>query len=200
VTRWVLGHADATRPASAVADALVAAIAPGRAALGRWLRGPEATARGAHRDALVAAGVPAAVADPLADAEWTASLLDVAEAAERGRLAPAEAGRRYFALAERIDFPWLLARCAEARSDARWDRQAVDGLVEDVLDARRRLVAVPTDTLPAKSLAVVDDVLRDLRMAPRVPLAALLVLVRELRRLADVVSDPLAHRGQDRPW
>jgi NAD-specific glutamate dehydrogenase len=198
--RWIVGHADATPDAAAVAAKLGDAIAPVRAALPTWLAGPEAEAFAQRRAALAAAGLGEATAGALAAAEWTAGALDVVAAAEHGGLTVAEAGRRYFGLAAAIDFPWILARLADASSEDRWERDAVAGLVEDVHAARRRLVAGVPDALPPGPLGRVQAALHDLRAAPRAPLAALLVLVRELRRLADLASDPLARREQGAAW
>jgi NAD-specific glutamate dehydrogenase len=71
----------------------------------------------------------------------------------------------------------------------RWQRRAVEGLVEDLLRARRRLTRLALergrDAVPTRPLAAVQDLLRDLRAAPRVGLAGLQVAVREIRRLAE---------------
>ncbi len=62
-------------------------------------------------------------------------------------------------------------------------------LIEDLLRARRRLAlaSVGGRVPPPRSLAGVQALVRDLRAAPRVGLAALEVVVRELRRLADEI-------------
>src|SRR5439155_1686984 len=96
--------------------------------------------------------------------------------------------------AERVT-KWMLANtdparpAAEAGEDDRWQEQAVEGLFEDVLRARRRLARLalegPDAAAAARSLGKVQDLIRDLRAAPRTSLAALQVVVRELRRAAE---------------
>ena len=80
---------------------------------------------------------------------------------------------------------WLWARLAEAGEDDRWQERAVEGLIEDVLRARRRLARLALEGAAARSLGKVQDLIRDLRAAPRTSLAALQVVVRELRRAAE---------------
>jgi hypothetical protein len=62
-------------------------------------------------------------------------------------------------------------------------------MVEDLLRARRRLTRLAlergTVVLPERAFAGVQALIRDLRTAPRVGLAALEVVVREIRRLAE---------------
>ena len=58
-----------------------------------------------------------------------------------------------------------------------------------MLRARRRLARLalegPDAAAAARSLGKVQDLIRDLRAAPRTSLAALQVVVRELRRAAE---------------
>jgi NAD-specific glutamate dehydrogenase len=102
---------------------------------------------------------------------------------------PEMAAVRYYGLGQHVDFAWLGSRLAEAGEEDRWQRRAVEGLVEDCLRARRRMTRQAlergTDVPPARPLAAIQGLVRDLRTAPRVELAALAVVVREIRRLAE---------------
>jgi len=104
-----------------------------------------------------------------------------------------ELGQRYYALGQRVDFAWLLARLDEVGDEDRWQRRAVAGLEEDLWRARGRLALAAPDAIPPRPMEAVHDLVRDLRAAPRVTLAALQVVVRELRRLAENVrgEEPL---------
>jgi glutamate dehydrogenase len=111
---------------------------------------------------------------------------------------PEAAAAPYYALGQQIDFAWLWARLACASEDDRWQRRAVEGLVDDLLRARRQLthaVLARGGQPPARPLAAIADLLRDLRAAPRTSLAALEVAVREVRRLAESVAEE-----RTRPW
>jgi NAD-specific glutamate dehydrogenase len=109
---------------------------------------------------------------------------------------PEAVATSYYALGEFIDFAWLWARLAEAGEEDRWQRRAAEGLIEDLLTARRRLTRLAladAAALPSRALALVQSMIRDLRGAPRVTLAGLAVVAREFRRLAD---DAASSRGQ----
>ena len=106
---------------------------------------------------------------------------------------PEAAGAAYYALGQHVDFGWMFARLAEAGDDDRWQRRAAEGLIEDLLRARRRLTRRrlddPTGALPERALGAVQALIRDLRAAPRVSLAALQVVVGEIRQLAEEGRD-----------
>jgi glutamate dehydrogenase len=159
-----------------------------RSRLGEWIAGAEAESFQRLRSELEIAGLPAELARELATADWLTGALDVVTVAREMGVDPEQAAARYYGLGEQIDFAWLWARLAEAGETDRWQRRAVEGLVEDLLRARRRLTRLTLDPghpLPARPLAEVQELVRDLRAAPRVSLAALQVVVREIRRLAE---------------
>jgi len=198
-SRWVLGHTDAAKSAAVVVEALAAHVATVRDGLEAHLAGSEAGVFAQRAGALERAGLPAATARRLAAGELLPGLLDAVLAARDHELDPREAARRYWALADAVDFAWLAGRIAEVVPEDRWQRRALDGLLDDVGDARRRLVARPLAALPLGALGALGDLVRDLRASPRISLAALLVVARELRRLADIVT-PLARRERTDPW
>jgi len=125
----------------------------------------------------------------LATADWLTGALDVVTVARETGVAPEEVAACYYGLGKHVDFAWLWARLGELEEGDRWQRRAVEGLVEDALRVRRGLARLTLErgpsALPAPPLAAVQDLLRDLRAAPRVGLAGLHVLVTELRRLAE---------------
>jgi NAD-specific glutamate dehydrogenase len=118
-------------------------------------------------------------------------MLDVAAVARDAWTEPETAAACYYGLEQHLDFAWLWARLADAGEEDGWLRRAAEGLVDDLLRARRRLAAAMLwdgpRALPVRPLAAVQELLRDLRAAARTPLPALAVVVREIRRLADGV-------------
>ena len=188
MTKWVLANTDAARPAVEVAAELSEATPRVRDRLPEWIAGAEAESFAKLRSELEIAGLPAALANHLATADWLTGALDVVTVARAAGVDPEAAAARYYGLGQQLDFAWLWARLAEAGEDDRWQERAVEGLVEDVLRARRRLARLAlegTDGAAARSLGKVQDLIRDLRAAPRTSLAALQVVVRELRRAAE---------------
>src|SRR5437016_3048527 len=176
-------------PAAEVAAELSEAIGRVRGRLPEWIAGTEAESFAKLRSELEIAGLPAALARDLATADWLVGALDVVTVAHAAGVDPQAAAARYYGLGQQLDFAWLWARLAEAGEDDRWQEQAVEGLVEDVLRARRRLARLALEgadaAAAARSLGKVQDLIRDLRAAPRTSLAALQVVVRELRRAAE---------------
>ncbi len=200
VTRWVLRSTDPTRPAADVAAALAAAVASARERLSSWVVGGEAEALQKRIAALEIAGLPAELARRMALAEWLPAVLDVVTVSERLALDVDTAGARWGALAGVLDFEWLLARLREtATDDDRWQQRATGALADDLHEARRRLVALPDAAEAARVLGPVQELLRDLRAAPRVTLAALLVVAREIRRVSDPLTPP-ARPGRGSSW
>ena len=187
VTKWILANTDPARPAAEVAAELGDATARVRGRLPEWIAGAEAEAFARLRSELEIAGLPVALAHDLATADWLVGALDVVTVARAAGVDPEAAATCYYGLGQQLDFAWLWTRLAEAAEDDRWQERAVEGLVEDVLRARRGLarLALEGGDGAARSLGKVQDLIRDLRAAPRTSLAALQVVVRELRRAAE---------------
>ncbi len=115
------------------------AVAEVVAAVPGLLAGDAAIAFTAARDALIAEGVPAAVAAQIAGAEWALSALDIAtEAAERTVDVEYAAGV-HFQLADRLRLDWLRSRVAALPRADRWQTEARAALRDDVSDCARAL-------------------------------------------------------------
>ncbi|HYV57915.1 MAG TPA: NAD-glutamate dehydrogenase domain-containing protein, partial [Candidatus Nitrosopolaris sp.] len=188
LTKWVMTNADATRPAAAVAAELGEAVGRVRPRLAAWVAGAEAESFQKLVSELEIAGLPASLARDLTDAEWLTGALDVVTAARDFGVELEAAGKQYYALEEHLGFAWLEDRLAEVSAEDRWHRRAVEGLGADLRAARRRLTGWclrAAGTLPERPLRTVQGAIRDLRTAPRTTLAALQVVVREIRRLAE---------------
>jgi NAD-specific glutamate dehydrogenase len=138
-------------------------------------------------------GVAGDLARAVATGEWLTGLLDVVLLARARGLDAEQVGARYYALGQQLDFAWVLARLGDAGEEDRWQRRAAAGLTEDLQRARRDLSLVTLGALPPRPLEAVHALVRDLRATPRVSLAALQVVVRELRRLAETVRGEESH-------
>jgi glutamate dehydrogenase len=188
-TKWILANTGAERPAAEVAADCGRAIAAVRGRLPEWITGADLEAWERLVASLEMAGLAAPSARALAETQWLADTLAVAAVARETGVDAERAAASYWGLGERIDFAWLWARLAEAGEEDRWQRRAVAGLGEDLDRARRRLAGAVLGAGPGalhgRALAVVQALIRDLRAAPRTSLAALEVVVREIRRLAE---------------
>ena len=193
LAKWVLANTEAGRPAAGVVAELEPAVATIRARLVDWVTGPEAETFHKRISELTIAGLSPDLAHDLATTEWLVGPLDVATVARQTERDAEEAGAAYYALGQYVDFGWALGRLAESGDDDRWRRRAAEGLIEDLLHARRRLtrrrLEDPDGALSERALGAVQALVRDLRAAPRVSLAALQVVVREIRRLAQEGPD-----------
>ncbi len=188
VTKWLLANGDPARPAVE----LLADLAPGlgrvRDRLPEWLVGAEAQAFAKQVADLEMSGLPSPLARAVAAAGWLAGALDVVTVArQQGNDLEATAAR-YYGLGRQLDFAWLWGRLGEAGEDDRWQQRAVEGLVTDVLRARRRLAHLTPEALPVHALEAIEALVRDVRALPRPSLAALHVVVHELRLLAETAS------------
>jgi glutamate dehydrogenase len=192
---WVLTYADPDAPAATVAALLAQSVGPVLEALPQRLAGGEAEAFHRRRSGLELAGAEPQLAHRLAALGWLPAALDVAGAARDAGLSVDEAAARYFALGEHVDFDWLLAQVVATADGDRWAARAARALSLDLLSARRRLVGAAPEALAGPRLDALRTLVRDVRTTPRPTLAALLVVAREIRRLAETLPFPNARPG-----
>jgi glutamate dehydrogenase len=183
-TRWVLASGAATRAIGEVVAELDVAIEPARDRLPAWLVGTEAETLHRRRAGLEVAGMATSAAADLATGEWLASLLDVAMLAHDDRVELETVARRYYGLAAEIDFGWLDAQLAATLELDPWGQRALEGVADDLRAARRRLARADDAERCSASIAAVRRLLDDLKTGGRPSLPALVVVAREIRRLA----------------
>jgi glutamate dehydrogenase len=115
---------------------------------------------------LKADGVPEDAASKIAALQFLGELMEVTRITrERGHSA-ADVGRVYFALTDEIDFALLFELLEMAAGEDVWEQRAVQGLIQDLGQARRNLTLAVLDS--DKDVASVDDrlaVFRDLHSA-----------------------------------
>jgi NAD-specific glutamate dehydrogenase len=113
-------------------------------------------------------------------------MLDVATLARATGLELERAAARYYGLAQDVDFAWLDAQLAAATDPDPWAQRALEGVAADLRVARRRLAR--RERRGPDELAALRRLVEELKAAGRPPLAALVVVARELRALSEEVE------------
>jgi glutamate dehydrogenase len=198
-TVWVVETQSAETP---VAELIAALGAPTTALLGALPDLLPASVRAdfvAAAEALAGEGVPRPLAQRLAQLDRLAELLEAAHIAAHLDVTPTVAAEVYYRGAEVVDLDWVRTVLGEMPAADRWERRAVEGLQEGLGYVRRQLtrtllaVRQTGEATDACLRAYVADnerqvtrvrrVIDDLRSGPRVTLAGLTVVMRELGRL-----------------
>jgi glutamate dehydrogenase len=105
----------------------------------------------------------------------------------------------YYRVGEVVDLDWVRQNLSALPAEGRWERRAVEGLDEGLRYARRQIAhnvllchqgggqveACLREYIEGhqEQLARLRALIDDIKSAPQAPLAALLVVVRELGRL-----------------
>lgn len=173
---------------------------------------PVATVLGFHADVLTPAlrasqqavlealgrlGTPRAVAERVLRQQALAEALDVASIATELGAAPRLAGEVYYGAGELVDLNWARQALSELVAEDRWEQRAIETLHQGLSRARRQLTreALQSGTSLVSCLegytrsnrAQIDRtvaLLHDMKSARKPTLAAFVILIRELTRLA----------------
>jgi NAD-specific glutamate dehydrogenase len=150
---------------------------------------------------LAAAGVDAGLAERLVQFDHTDEALEIAYLAQVASVPLTTAAQVYVDIALLVDLDWLRRVLPSALpGDEGWEPRAVASLLEALLDMRRQLTlqvlahsragAPISEALHAfaaehpDQLDAVAELINDIRAVPQPNLPGLLVLMRELGRLA----------------
>ena len=183
---------------------------PAATLVATWPERLTADGRGAHQaavTALAASGLDRAMAERLASLNRVDEALEISYLARAGSVPLPVAAEAYIQTGALLDLDWLRAVLPSALTgEDRWEPRARASLLEALLDIHRQLTfqvlghrqggAAIADCLEAyatasrEQLAVVNGLISDLKAASPPTLPALLVLLRELARLAR----PAEHR------
>jgi glutamate dehydrogenase len=181
----------------------VAAFAPGlgefASAWPQSVRGEEAAAFAARRDALVAAGVPEDLARRVAGLALLESAPEVIFLALKTKAPVAWVAKTFFAVADRLNLSWLAAQARAVPAEGYWQRKAVDSLVDDLLLAQGCVTEQAVKSAggagdadaavdawlaaQAHRLARFTALMADLKRLPAPDAAALSLAARELRMM-----------------
>ncbi|MCA3262782.1 MAG: NAD-glutamate dehydrogenase [Telmatospirillum sp.] len=196
-TTWLLRNLESAFDIAEALGVYGAGIAELKREIGAALDYERQTAFAARRDALVAGGVPAALASDVAALGDLAAALDLVRIQRQTKADMARVAQVYFALGARLGFDWLRETAARIPARSAWATRAIAATVDD-LDAQqtdlavRALAAIPAGeaagidaflALHKSGVARYEAVLGELRAAGAADLAALTVAGRELRAL-----------------
>jgi glutamate dehydrogenase len=91
--------------------------------------------------ALVAKGVPEALAQRISSLNWMLPLLDIVRISRIASVPLSEVGRTYFAIGARFGFDWLRRAAAGLPTDKVWDKLAVTAIMDDLFSQQGELTA-----------------------------------------------------------
>ncbi|MFQ5666657.1 MAG: NAD-glutamate dehydrogenase [Candidatus Binatia bacterium] len=198
-TKWIVETQAADVAAAELSDVFTA---PVRELLGMPPELLSAASRASARaavEALVGEGTPQALAQRITALDQLAELLEVAHIAAVIEVPRDTAARAYYRVGDIVDLDWMRQSLGALPAEDRWERRAVEGLMEGLVYARRQLThdillcgqagsavdACMQDYAAAhdQQLARLRVLIDDIKSARRPTLAALLVVMRELGRL-----------------
>ncbi len=150
-------------------------------------------------------GVPADTAQKIAAVQFLGELMEVTRISKEVDIAVADVGRAYFALTDEVDFALLFELLSMAAGEDVWEQRAVQGLMQDLGEARRNLTLAllahePRDTSTEELLArfrernderlgAMREVLEELLTSDNINVAALTVATREVVRQSRIVLE-----------
>jgi glutamate dehydrogenase len=207
-TRWLLR--SRRRPLDVAAT--VARFAPGVAAiteaLPRMLGATELEAARDRAAALVATGVPDALAQRIGMIVQLVPALDLVDIAEAAGLDEVAAAEAYYGLNDRLELHWLRDRIVSLSRETRWEAMARAALRDDLYAEQAALTAEVVragangasarervETWVRQNASAIEraqQVLADIRSSGTPDLARLSVAVRELRNLIHSSGAPAA--------
>jgi len=130
-----------------------------RADLGGFLSDVETTQMRERAAALVAQGLPEALADEIALVPLADRGLNVLRLAERVAAAPADVARVYVRLGEAAGIHTVQRRLRDAEATGVWDRMALVDLRWDLLDLQRQIAEQVLSKKPEDPLAAAHEFL-----------------------------------------
>jgi len=152
-------------------------------------------------DTLLGAGTPPSLAQSLMALRRTADLLEIDQIAHELDAEIELAAEVYYRAGDLVDFEWLrevLHDAAARAADTRWERRALEGLAEALVQARRQLTrSLLSSDLDGHDIArrvaayleprtaqldTVRRLIDDIKSARQPTLAALVVIMREVSR------------------
>ena len=158
---------------------------------------------------LKVSGVAGEVAQRIAALKFLGELMEITRISSEVGFSVADVGRVYFALADEVDFAWLLDLLEMAPGEDVWEQRAAQGLMQDLGQARRNLsltvlasggrddaVGARLEAFRRREAARVGgmrEVLQELLISENINLAALTVATREILRQSQAALDACHH-------
>ncbi len=161
-SRWLVSNRRPPLDSQGLVDHFSGAVQEAMTQLPDLMVGQELSAYEGRRDALLARGVPEALAAQVAVLPPAYMLFNVIEIATREGLEPHDVARVHFALGERLGLPTLVQRILALPRDDRWQTMARAALRDDLHAVHAQLTAQvlaatePGDLAPARIAAWED--------------------------------------------
>jgi glutamate dehydrogenase len=198
--KWMIEMQPAEVPATQISNALAASSRELLQMLPQILP-PAARADFASAvDALAADGTPRSLAERIVPLGRLAELFEIGHIAGELDVARSAAAEAYYGVGDIVDLDWVRQGLVGLPTEDRWERRAIEGLSQGLVYARRQLtrdvllcgeagrpVKEGLDAYVArheKALAELQTLISDIKSARRTTLAALLVVMRAVGRLA----------------
>jgi glutamate dehydrogenase len=199
-TKWLIATQPSDRPAVQLGGALRTATQELLHLLPSVLPTAGHARWAATIDRLTNAGTPRALAERVASLERVAELFEVHYIADQLGSPRESVAAAYYQVGEVVDLEWVRQSLADLPAADRWERRALEGLSEELGWARRQLTrevlgfGAGSEAVDRCLQRYVDQhqehlhtlqaVISDIKSARQATLAALLVVMRELGRLA----------------
>ncbi len=206
-TRWLLRNRGAVARPGVLVELFREPVRDVLATLPASLCGGEHAAWAARRADLLAAGMPSALADSLADVSVGVAALGIVELALSARLTVPDVAPITFALNERLGFDWLGKQVAALPVSGPWDAMARESFLDE-LDLHLRLIVASVlgsgvspgvegkleawEALHAEAAGRWREMLAELGAAGTLDFAMVSVAIRSLPDLARGASEAAA--------
>jgi len=203
--RWAVENLPQEVTVSGVIADFKEPVAELAQALPKLVHGSQQQALNTALEDLRGSGVPARLAPRIASLQFLGDVMEVTRISRRVERPVLEVGQVYFALADEIDFAWLLELLKMAPGEDMWEQRSAQGLMQDLGQARRNLtLAVVTmknggstveDQLAsfrarfATRLTAMREILEELLAAENINLAAMTVASREILRQSQAIRE-----------
>jgi glutamate dehydrogenase len=199
-TKWMIEMQPAEAAATQISNALAASTGELLQMLPQILPPPARAGFVSAVDTLAAGGVPRPAAERIVSLGRLAELFEIGHIAGDLGVDRSAAAAAYYGVGDIVDVDWVRQSLAELPAEDRWERRAIEGLSQGLAYARRQLTrsvlrcgeaGCPVNeclqTYSARqqqALAELRTLINDIKSARRTTLAALLVVMRALGRLA----------------
>ena len=198
--KWIIATQPQDEPTAALSDELAASTRELLQILPEVLPAAVRDPLRVAADTLAADGTPVALAERIVWLDQLADLFEIAHVARTIGVPHPVAAEAYYGVGELVDLSWVRHSLTELPAESRWERRAIEQLNEELIDARRQLTHAVLEghgnganiatclqdyrAAHQEPLARLAALVGDIKSARSASLAALLVAVREIGRVA----------------
>ncbi|UCC71194.1 MAG: NAD-glutamate dehydrogenase [Gemmatimonadota bacterium] len=196
--RWAVENLPREPGIGAAIETFKGPVAELNVVLPSMLLGSQREAFEATLAELQSGGVPRETAEKMAALQFLGELMEITRISQEVGFSVADVGRVYFALTDEVDFALLLELLNMAAGEDVWEQRAVQGLMQDMGEARRNLtlavLALGSEETPIDErldalrerhvtrLGAIREVLGELVVPENINVSALAVATREVVR------------------